>query len=272
MAVRTFSLPRPRTVPSVRPGRPALRRLLAGLVALVVLAGGWLWLRDSSVVAVNRVAVAGVHGEQSAAIRIALQNAARDMTTLHVRPDELRKAVAPYPIVRDVTAAADFPHGLKVTVHQYEPVAVVVVDGHRVPVAGNGTLLRGAVATHVPVLPLRHPPAGASLSERSAAESVALLAAAPAPLRARVSKVFLGPRGLTVRLRTGTALYFGSGERLQAKWAAATAVIADVSSKGATSLDLRVPERPAAGGLEQISTQEPAGGVPNQTPVAPPTP
>jgi cell division protein FtsQ len=272
VAARSFSLPRPRSAPIARPGLPGLRPLLLALVAVLAIGGGWLWLRDSTLVAVDRVDVTGISGPQAGAIRSAVVGAARDMTTLHVRPDELRKAVGPYPIVRDVTARADFPHRLRVHVVTYEPVGVLVVDGTKVPVAEDGTLLRGTSASGVPELPLRHPPAGAQITGGIVAHEGALLAAAPAPLRAKVARVFRGPRGLTARLRTGTTLFFGDPDRLRAKWAAATAVLADPSSQGATSLDLRVPERPAAGGLEQISTQEPAGGTPPATVTTPTTP
>ena len=44
----------------------------------------------------------------------------------------------------------------------------------------------------------------------------------------------------------GPVLYFGDSHRLAAKWAAASRVLADASSRGATYLDLRLPERPAA--------------------------
>ena len=77
-----------------------------------------------------------------------------------------------------------------------------------------------------------------------------LLAAAPPELRAKVSRVYAGPRGLTAPLAAGPVLYFGGADRLRAKWAAAARVLADRSSAGATYIDLRLPERPAAGGLE----------------------
>ena len=273
MAARTFSLPRTRGIRLVRPRGPALKRLLTALAVVFAIAFGWMWLRDSALVGVNQVDIVGASGTQGAAIRAAVRNAAQDMTTLHVRPDAMRKALAPYAVVKDVQVRADFPRRLKVTVVEHQAVGVIVVAGHKTAVAGDGTLLRDAYASGVPVIPLREPPAGTMLQDAGARSIVALLAAAPPALRARVAKVFVGPRGLTARLKVGTPLYFGSGERLVAKWAAATAVLADPTSKGATSLDLRVPERPAAGGLEQISTQEPAGGTPVQDATTPvPTP
>jgi hypothetical protein len=42
---------------------------------------------------------------------------------------------------------------------------------------------------------------------------------------------------------------FGNAEQAADKWAAASAVIADGSADGATYIDLRVPARPAVGGI-----------------------
>src|SRR5206468_4148015 len=108
------------------------------------------------------------------------------------------------------------------------------------------------------------------------------LAAAPAPLRQRVLRASTTPEGgLTLELRDGPALRFGGADRLAAKWAAATAVLADKASAGATYLDLRYPERPAAGGLEDPATQrdpeavnsaDPDPSTTSATPTAPVTP
>jgi cell division protein FtsQ len=67
--------------------------------------------------------------------------------------------------------------------------------------------------------------------------------------------VYRGPHGLAATLQNGPKLYFGGTERYDAKWGAAAAVLAHRTSKGASYLDLRVPERPVAGGL-QPRTQE----------------
>ena len=64
--------------------------LLAGLVALPLLAGGWLLLRKSSFTAVEHVKVSGLHGTQAKAIETALTGAAEHMSTLDVRPGALR--------------------------------------------------------------------------------------------------------------------------------------------------------------------------------------
>jgi hypothetical protein len=56
-----------------------------------------------------------------------------------------------------------------------------------------------------------------------------------------------------VHMRRGPDLIMGSAERLPAKWTAAARVLSSPSAKGATYIDLRLPERPAAGGLPTTS-------------------
>jgi cell division protein FtsQ len=216
-----------------------------------------LWLRDSGLVAVDQVSVTGLSGTEAPRVRAALEGAARDMTTLHVRPDQLQTAVEPFPAVRAVDAHADFPHRLRIVVHEHVAVAALAAGTDRVPVAADGTLLRGSSTGGLPVVNVAAPPPGDTLGDRRTLRAVALLAAAPPELRAKVQRVYAGPRGLTAPLAAGPVLYFGGADRLRAKWAAAARVLADRSSAGATYVDLRLPERPAAGGLEDPTPAAP---------------
>ena len=233
------------------------RTVVACAGVLALLGAGWLWLRDSSLVAVRHVDVIGLSGADASQLRIALQDAARDMTTLHVRTGQLRTAVEPFPAGRSVEAHADFPHRLRIVVHEHVAVGALAAGGERVSVAADGTLLRGVPSAGLPTIGVAAAPAGDTVGDRRARTEIALLAAAPAPLRAKITRVYAGPRGFTAPLRNGPVLYFGGADRLRAKWTAATRVLADRSSAGATYLDLRLPERPAAGGLEAPEPQEP---------------
>jgi hypothetical protein len=73
-----------------------------------------------------------------------------------------------------------------------------------------------------------------------------VLGAAPAPLAARVTAVTRAGGALTVYLHRGPRLIFGDGSLPHAKWAAATAVLAAPSARGATYIDLVLPSRPDA--------------------------
>jgi cell division protein FtsQ len=218
--------------------------VLAGL-----LTGAWLWLRDSSLVAVERVTVTGDTGPDAPQIRSALVAAARTMTTLDVNPAQLRSAIAPYPIAHDVRVATDFPHGLRIQVIEQIPVAVVAAGGRTVPVAADGTLLHDAASPPpLPVLQLAAPPGGPRLTEPDALAAVHLLGAAPYQLLARITQVTRDPaHGLTAQVRGGPVIYFGDATQPAAKWLAATDVMADRGSVGAVYIDVTEPRRPAAG-------------------------
>jgi cell division protein FtsQ len=238
-------------------GHPRL--LAAPLLAAVLVAGAFLVLRDSSLVRVERVTVVGASGPEAPRVREALSDAARGMTTLHVRMGALRDAVASYPTVRDVRVDRDFPHGLKVVVVGRPAVAALAVNGERLAVAADGTLLRGAsVPGDVPSVRIAAPPAGRELSDPRAARALALVAAAPPAMRAHVARAFFGEQGLQADLRHGPAIILGDGSRLRAKWIAAARVLGDPGARGARYVDVRVPERAVAGGLTQGEEDQPS--------------
>ncbi|MDQ3608473.1 MAG: hypothetical protein M3459_06190, partial [Actinomycetota bacterium] len=84
--------------------------------------------------------------------------------------------------------------------------------------------------------------------------------------RDRASRAARAERGWAVALRDGPVVHLGSADRLDAKWAAASAVLADPASRGAVYLDVRLPERPTAGGLAPLPSSSdgvvpPAEGI-----------
>jgi cell division protein FtsQ len=236
---------------ALRGRRPSLPVLAILVVVLIALGGAWLWVRDSSLVSVRRVSVTGVSGPDSSRIRSALIRAARNMTTLHVRMAQLHSAVRPFPVVKNLRVDTQFPHGLRIVVVEQVPVAAVTVDGRPIAVAADGTLLHDVPpAPNLAAVPLRVPPGGSRVTEGDALGAVRLLAAAPEAFQTRVSKVStVPPHGLVAELRNGPSVYFGDSGRLAAKWAAASAVLADGSSAGAVYIDVTDPQRPAAAGV-----------------------
>jgi cell division protein FtsQ len=227
----------------------------AVLLTIVVLGAAFLWLRDSSLVAVRNVAVTGLTGSQASEIRDALTQAAEDMTTLHVREDALRDAVQTYPVVRELHADAYFPHTLRITVNSYDPIGAMEVGGRSVAIARDGTVLDGTPTKGLALIATNGSAAGTKITGTEATKLVRLLAAAPAPLRSRALRAYKGPNGLAVDLREGPRLDFGDLEQLDAKWLAAAAVLADRDAQGASYVDVRLPERPVAGPLPATKEQ-----------------
>lgn len=228
--------------------RPGPRALVALLAVLALGAGGWVWVRNSSLVGVQQVTIVGVSGRDAQQIREALSSAARNMTTLNVKMASLRTAVAPYPVVKQLHVSTGFPHRMRIDVVEQVPVAMISAAGVRVPVSADGTLLHGvSVSEPLPTISLPVTPGGTHVTG-STLEVVQLLAAAPYQLLARVSEAAGGgTHGLEAQLRNGPKIFFGTGGDLGAKWDAAAAVLADPGSAGADYIDVTVPSRPAAG-------------------------
>jgi cell division protein FtsQ len=246
-----------RSVPRVALALPPVwrRRLTALLAVLIVLASAyWLWFRDSSLARVQDVYVTGVDGPQARKIRSALEQAGLHMTTLHVRAGDLRSAVAEYPVVRSIAAEGTFPHKLTIDVDLNRPVAVLQTPSGRRAVAADGLLLEGVPMTDLPVLTAKATLPAKRVTGGRAFDLVRVVALAPAPLRTRIKSVsFRAGVGLVARLLRGPELRFGDSTRLPAKWTAAARVLAAAAARGASYLDLRLPERPAAGGLPTTS-------------------
>ncbi len=251
---------RPRRL-DIRPAHPRLVAVLA--LVLMLAAAAWWWGRDSSLVAVREVRISGLTSTQTATIRAALTGAAQEMTTLHVDEDRLLAAVAAYPVVADVRADGDFPHLLTIQVVERHAVATLKADGQSLAVAADGTLLRGVTDQKAPTITLKSPPGGTTLTDPLALAQVRILAAAPAPLRERVSRMFTGARGMQAQLQNGPVVAFGAADRLPAKWAALVAVLGNPASAGASLIDLTVPESPAAAGLEPMTSTDASSADPS---------
>jgi cell division protein FtsQ len=242
-----------------RRGRRLLRSGLGLLAVLALAGGGWMWLRDSSLVRVSDVQITGVTASDGEQVKAALESAALEMTTLHVREDVLRQATASHPSVADVRVSTDFPHAMTIHVVERQPVAALA--GHngerRIPVTGSGLLLRGVTADRdLPSLVLKQTAVGPRLTDRRALRALTIANAAPQDLLRRSNELRLNSRGVVVTLRNGPELVFGSDDEARAKWIAAARVLAESSAAGATYLDLRISGRVAAGGLAPVLPEE----------------
>jgi cell division protein FtsQ len=295
-----------------------LRIVLIAVVAIVaVAAAGWQLARHTSLSAVEQVQVSGLTtapGTESGAIEAALRGTARGMSTLGVNQGALRAAVAQYPIVREVRARARFPHGLRIEVVEQPPVAALVVGGERTAVAADGVVLGPSylssalpqvnvvastaaststsspsssfsTSTSTTTTSTSHanpiatlPAAGRSVTGRVLLDELAVLGAAPGPLAREATHVYMGSKGLTVALRGGVQAYFGDATRAHAKWISLARVLASPTSAGAGYVDVRLPERPAAGWAPGAirpgagsSESEPPGAATGEAPTADPT-
>jgi cell division protein FtsQ len=238
---------------TLTPTKRTRRRLLVAAVVAALLAALYMfWLRDSSLVAVENVTVTGLTSHDADRVRVALASTAETMTTLHVDEARLQDAAAAFPIVARIEATPDFPHGMTVNVIEHRPAAIAIADGRKQPIAGDGSVLAGLpVEGDLPTIDLSVAMPQRQLGPGAARDAARVAGVAPPVIARRVDSLARegGARGVVAELEDGTELIFGTPDKLAAKWAAAIRVLADEEATGATYIDIRIPERPVAGGL-----------------------
>ena len=235
------------------------RSRIALLLCATLLAGGYLALRKSSFVAVSKVQVSGVSGPDAHAVESALVSAAQRMSTLDVNTSALLAAVSAYPVVSEVHAYPRFPHGLRIVVSEQLPVAAVTVGGARTALAADGAVLgTGLLSPALPAVGGDYLSSEGRVSSSGLLAALSLLSAEPAPLARLTSKLYTGPYGLTAEMRGGLLVYLGDASRPHAKWISLERVLLDPKSSGALSIDVRVPERPAASFSSSTAATQPS--------------
>jgi cell division protein FtsQ len=281
--VRELAAALPRTLasfPSRIASRPirlslsprARRRVAASLLAAAVLGSlYYFWFRDSSFVEVRSVEVTGLTTKDGPRIESALAAVGEDMTTLHLRVDEIEEAAAQFPVIGAVEVTADFPHGLRIEITERRPAALVSVDGVPLPVAGDGMVLKGLQPPNgLAVVRMEKPVSEGRVTDPRTLRALVVAGAAPGAFPQRIERISEGPeRGIVVELEEGPEVVFGDADHAVEKWAAATRVLADPEAQGASYIDVRLPERPVAGGLP-VETIEPVAPAGDPVVTAPP--
>lgn len=244
-----------------RPLSPTVVRSVAVFVCAVaaLFALYTFWFRSSELVRVQHVTVTGISIKDGQRLSAALTNAALGSSVLDVPVRKLEAVASPWKSVKRIEASADSFHDLKLKVVEYKPVAVYVGPDHRpVAVTADGELLEGfPLDRPLPVFSVAKSVAGSKLSSPDQQALLAVYRGAPPELVGRITQARSSPRdGVVVSVAGSADIVFGDPGQIQQKWASAVRVLADPAASGATYVDVRLPDRPAAG-----RGPGPAGGM-----------
>ena len=246
--------------------------ILLLLAAVGLYAGYQYWLRDSSLVEIRDLQVNGVttDSEEGRQIKSAVEVAAGEMTTLHLRPELLDEELARFPRVRSASIEASFPHEATVDVDQRTDGSVFDIGSDELLIATDGTVLgsAGEGTEDLPKIGVGDPPVGERLEGRAMVQAL-VLGAVPTELRSYVIESDFKKDGVEVTLSNGLVLLFGDASKADQKWRAAASVIADPDLYDASYVDLSIPRRPAVRGSEPLETEPEA--VPEVPETVPPT-
>lgn len=245
--------------------------LVGAVTGVVVLGGIYFLLVESGITRVRKVVVTGVEGAAAQRLRVA----ALEQSVLAIDEGALRSALGSKPPIKAIRVDTSFPDKATITVELFQPVAVVgTAGGDGIPVAADGTVLQGMPVEGLPRIE------GVTLNgrvgSRAVLELVRAAGSAPPAFRGRIDSVSRDARnGVTLQLSRGPAVHFGSTSGLRAKWAALIRVLSDPASVGASYIDVRVPRRPAIGGVpggvqggidpaDPTQAVDPGGAAPGQ--------
>ena len=226
---------------------PKALRIAGGVaIALALLAGLYFVAIESGVTRIRKVEIIGLTGNKAQRLRAA----ALSQSTLSVDEDALRNAIGGAPPIRSLRVETSFPDRATITVDLFLPVAAVGPSGSKgVAVSADGTVLQGVGTNNLPKI--EGETLSGAVQGREIHDLLAALAAAPDELRGRVASVTNDPkRGVVMKLDRGPIVYMGAPSELEQKWAALARVLADQAFVGASYVDVRVPRRPAVGGVQ----------------------
>lgn len=243
---------------------------IATAVVVVLIAGYFFGLRNSSVFAIEEVQIKGLSSFSGKAAREALDFEARQMTTLNLDEDRLREVVSEFASVQNLKADADLPHKVTIVVTERRPVAVARLGGIDVLLTADGLVLKNAqLGLSLPRLELKGSVVEGKVSDHNLLPALKVLGLAPERLLAKVSRIRWSKTGIVVQLRNGPRIIFGQATDAALKWAAAARLLADEAVQGARYIDVRIHDRPAVGGLGAAPVtpgkkEEPAPVAPQQ--------
>jgi cell division protein FtsQ len=218
------------------------------LALVVVGVGGWLVV-NSPVFSVRHIRVLG-NITLSADEVISLAGVSEGENLFRLAPGDMEEALQRNPWVAEVTVEREWPSTLVLHLTERTPVGWARgSDGHRVLVAGDGTVLSAMERK-----PHQLPSLGSlelSLdpgSHYAGPRPVLAVAASFAPeLRRQVAGIRVGESGVNLRLRVGGTVLYGPASSTEAKNAALVSILRQVRRDDLRIeyVDVRLPSAPA---------------------------
>jgi len=237
------------------------RRLTVALsvVALIVVAVGFVWVRSTDLFAVRYVSVPVSEHVSAEAMRTALRSAS-GVNLLRISTQDLEDSLGAIPWVRTVRVYRHFPDTLEVDIDEYTAVALVRdAEGVDWLLAEDGRVLQPVDAALPSGLPTIVPPGdvrtvgGSTVAPRVADGlplAVALGQADLWPATAPpVDHIVVEPSGdLVLELQGGGQVRLGDATELDVKFMVAREIIDRYLKDGRDLeyVDVRVPSRPVA--------------------------
>jgi cell division septal protein FtsQ len=243
---------------------PSGSSLLVGFGLLALAVASYAVARETPLFAIGTIEVRGAPPGVSARVAAALEPLAGE-SLVGLQARDLDRRIAVLPEVVGVTHDRAFPHTLRVYVRAERPLLVLRRGSESWLVSARARVVRMIPKGARPGLPriwVRSDVevgVGQTLADTAATRAVRVLtmAADVLPVGARVVKLDGGET--TLVLRSGTEVRLGREHDLRLKLAVAAEVLPQLTSSS-TYLDVAVPDRPVADGVDQAQVEVESSG------------
>jgi cell division protein FtsQ len=246
--------------------RRALRRsegrrrlaVLGGILAIMLLPGGYWALEHSSAFSASRVMVTGATPRVDALVRAAVATDVAGKSLLQVDASILAARLEALPDVRVAHVDRAFPHTVAVSVVMERPVAFVRAGKARYVVSSDGRVLRTAqrAPARLPrlVLPTGPiPAAGRTIHSVEMRSALRVLASVPPGFQrdiARMKGVVAGPSGVVAVFGHGLQVQLGDASALDLKLRIAGRLLSKMGAsirRSVAYVNVAAPARPTIG-------------------------
>ncbi len=224
-------------------GRRRLRVLVAVTSAIITFGLAFL-IVHSPMLDVDHVRVDGTHELSAADVRAAADVHAHS-PLLFLDAGAVARRVEELPWVEHASVHREFPGTVRIVVTEYTPTAYVRAGNAVVLIAPNGRAIARVTKAPAGVVEVRGvrtaPNVGELLSPPEAANVVPQL---PIALARQVRAVDVSDSGVSLVLARGGTIRFGSANDVDAKAAAALAVLAQHGTAPFSYVDVSTPSTP----------------------------
>lgn len=237
-------------------GRRRLRRVIVAL-AVVLLAGIAYAVLHTPWFSARVVSVSGVHPHTSDSAIEAAAGLTRHPPLISLDPGATAQRVEALPFIATARVHRHWPDGVTITVTERTPALTMAGPGSTWSVLdGEGRTLEvtpsrppglAVLTVSTPAGPADPAPIGGTLTSGSAA--LAAARTLPPAFAAQVTTVTEAANDtVSLGLNSGLTVQLGTGTDLEAKYEDVAAIIAHASLRGATVIDVTVPQSPTVTG------------------------
>lgn len=223
-------------------------RFIAAVVVSAAIWGGWrFW--NSGPMELRRVEVAGNEKVTKEEIAAASELSA-GMHLLKISVGAVSRKVESIPWVSEARVERIIPSSVRISVEERSPRAEVVLRGRSWLVDAEGMILEEGSGAGLKIvdLPVKRPRPGVQITVRQFHEALAVFDSLDPQMSARVRELSARTVDrITLTLDDRTEVVFGAAEEVDAKNYSVRRILEEAAKegRGAASIDVRVPDRPA---------------------------